>query len=74
MVGTNPLMATNTLRYLPNKSFFAAAYQIDGAAKQVRKSTEFQNVVRKHDIDLHVTEPHHHNQSKVEGIIQEIQK
>ena len=42
----------------------------DGAAEQVRKRTEFQNVVCKHDINLHVTEPHRHNQSKVEGVIQ----
>ena len=39
----------------------------DGAAKQVGKRTEFQSTVRKHAIDLHVTESHRHNQSKVEG-------
>ena len=44
----------------------------DGAAEQVGKQTEFQSTVRKHAIDLHVTEPHRHNQSKVEGVIQEI--
>ena len=42
----------------------------DGAAKQVGKQTEFQSMVQKHASDLHVTEPHHHNQSKVEGEIQ----
>ena len=46
----------------------------DGAAEQVGKRTEFPNVVHKHDIDFHVTKPHHHNQSKVEGVICEIQK
>ena len=46
----------------------------DGAAEQVGKRTEFQSTVWKHAIDLHVTEPHHHNQSKVEGVILEIQK
>ena len=46
----------------------------DGAAEQVGKRTEFQATVRKHAIDLHVTEPHHHNQSKVKGVIQEIRK
>ena len=46
----------------------------DGAAESVGKRTEFRNVVHKHDIDLHVTEFHCHNQSKVEGVIQEIRK
>ena len=46
----------------------------DGAAEQVGKRTEFQSTVQKHAIDLHVTEPHHLNQSKVEGVVQEIQK
>ena len=46
----------------------------DGAAEQVGKRTEFQSTVRKHAIDLHVTEPHHHNQSKVEGVVWEIRK
>ena len=46
----------------------------DGAAEQVGKQTEFQSTVRKHAIDLHVTEPHCHNQSKVEGVVQEIRK
>ena len=30
--------------------------------------------VRKHRIDLHITEPNHHNQSKVEGVIREVRK
>ena len=46
----------------------------DGAAEQVGKQTELQSTVRKHAIDLHITEPHRHNQSKVEGVIQEIRK
>ena len=46
----------------------------DGTAEQVGKRTEFRNAVHKHDIDLHVTEPHCHNQSKVEGVIRDIQK
>ena len=49
----------------------------DGAAEQVGKQTEFQSTVQKHATDLHVTEPHephHHNQSKVEGIVREIRK
>ena len=45
----------------------------DGA-EQVGKQTEFQSMVQKHAINLHVTEPHHHNQSKVEGIVWEIRK
>ena len=46
----------------------------DGAAEQVGKQTEFQATVQKHAIDFHVTEPHCHNQSKVEGVVQEIRK
>ena len=46
----------------------------DGAAEQVGKQTEFQSTVEKHAIDLHVTKPHRHNQSKVEGVVQEIRK
>ena len=46
----------------------------NGAVEQVGKRTEFQSTVRKHAIDLHVTEPHRHNQSKVEGVVREIQK
>ena len=46
----------------------------DGAAEQVGKRTEFQATVRKHAIDLHVTEPDRHNQSKVERVVREIRK
>ena len=46
----------------------------DGAAEKVGKRTEFQATVQKHATDLHVTERHHHNQSKVEGVVQEIRK
>ena len=44
----------------------------DGTAEQVGKQTEFQSTVCKHAINLHVTKPHRHNQSKVEGVIWEI--
>ena len=44
----------------------------DSAAEQVGKQTEFQSTVRKHAINLHVTEPHCHKQSKVEGVVREI--
>ena len=46
----------------------------DGAVEQVGKRTEFQSTVCKHAIDLHVTKPHCHNQSKVEGMVREIRK
>ena len=46
----------------------------DGTAKQVGKRTEFQSTEQKHAINLHVTKPHHHNQLKVEGVVQEIRK
>ena len=38
----------------------------DGSAEQTGKCTEFSNIVCKHEIDLHHTEPLQHNQSKVE--------
>ena len=46
----------------------------DGSGEQMGKRTEFAATVRKHDIDLHLTEPDHHNQSKVEGLIRELCK
>ena len=46
----------------------------DGAAEQVGKQTELQSTVRKHAIDLHITEHHCHNQSKVEGVVREMRK
>ena len=46
----------------------------DGAAEQVGKRTEIQSTVQKHAIDLHVTEPHCHNQSKEEGMVRDIRK
>ena len=48
--------------------------ECDGAAELVGQQTEFQATVRNHAIDLHVTEPHRHNQSKVEGVVWEIRK
>ena len=46
----------------------------DGSAEQTGKHTEFPNIVRKHGIALHCTELSRHNQSKVEGVIQELRK
>ena len=46
----------------------------DGSAEQTGKHTEFANLVRKHGIDLHHTEPSRHNLSKVEGVTWELRK
>ena len=46
----------------------------DGSKEQTGKRTTFRELVRKHAIDLQVTEPYRHNQSKVEGVIREIRK
>ena len=46
----------------------------DGSKEQTGKRTTFREQVRKHAIDLQVTEPYRHNQSKVEGVIREIRK
>ena len=53
---------------VPDKIIF------DGSKEQIRWGTTFMEQVRKHHIDLHTTEPHRHNQSKVEGVIQELRK
>ena len=47
---------------------------VDGSKEQTKKKTEFYKQCRKHDIDLHRTEPYRHNQSKVEGVIRETRK
>ena len=46
----------------------------DGSKEQTKRGTTFMEQVRKHHIDLHTTEPHRHNQSKVEGVIRELRK
>ena len=46
----------------------------DGSKEQTKRGTSFMEQVRKHHIDLHTTEPHRHNQSKVEGVIWELWK
>ena len=46
----------------------------DGSKEQTKRGMSFMEQVRKHDIDIHTTEPNRHNQSKVEGVIHELQK
>ena len=46
----------------------------DGASEQVGKITEFMAQVRKHHINLSLSEPGRHNQSKVEQVIRELRK
>ena len=46
----------------------------DGLGEQTGKRMEFAATVRKHGIDIHLTEPDQHNQSKVEGVIRELRK
>ena len=46
----------------------------DGASEQVRKRTKFMAQVQKHHIDLSLSEPGRHNQSKVEQVIRELHK
>ena len=46
----------------------------DGSGEQRGKRTEFTATARKHGIDIHLTEPGRHNQSKVEGVIHELRK
>ena len=46
----------------------------DGSGEQMGKRTEFTVTARKHGIDIHLTEPDRHNQSKVEGVICKLRK
>ena len=46
----------------------------DSLGEQTGKRMEFASTVRKHGIDLHLTESNRHNQSKVEGMIWELHK
>ena len=41
----------------------------DGSKEQCCKGTEFMSQIRKHNIDLHISEKGYHNQNPVEGII-----
>lgn len=47
---------------------------VDGSKEQMKKGTTFYKQTRKHDIDLHRTEPNRHDQSKAEGVIRETWK
>ena len=46
----------------------------DGSKEQTKRGTTFMEQVRKFHIDMHTAEPNRHNQSKVEGVIHELQK
>ena len=46
----------------------------DGSKDHTAKGTDFIKEVQKNGIDLHVTKPGRHNQSKVEGVIREMCK
>ena len=46
----------------------------NGSNEKTSKGTDFMKEVQKHGIDLHVTDPDRHNQSKFEGLIREIRK
>ena len=44
----------------------------DGSKEQNMKGTSFMHQVRTHNINYHVSEPGHHNQNPVEGVIREL--
>ena len=46
----------------------------DGSKKQRGKNTECVKEVRKHSIDHHISEPDHHDQNPVEGVMREVRK
>jgi hypothetical protein len=47
---------------------------VDGSKEQTSKGTEWMRQVRKHNIDLHITEANRKNQSPAEGIVRETRK
>lgn len=47
---------------------------MDGAKAQVERSTNFQSVIRKYDIDYHVGRPYRPNENPAEGGIREIRR
>ena len=46
----------------------------NGAKEQVKSGTDFQKVLREHEIIPHQIEPDRHNQNRVEGVIREVRK
>ena len=66
--------AGDSLRVFCNEFGAPEKLRHDGAKEMVGKRTEFQNVVKKHDIRTHVSEPGLHNQSPAEGVVREIKK
>ena len=46
----------------------------DGSKEQTSKGTTFMREIKKQGIDYHISEPDHHNQNPVEGVIREIRR
>ncbi|KAI2503235.1 Reverse transcriptase (RNA-dependent DNA polymerase) [Fragilaria crotonensis] len=46
----------------------------DGAAEQTGPKTEFMKIVRKYDIDHHLSEPYRPNQNRAESVIREVKR
>jgi phage gp16-like protein len=48
--------------------------RFDGSKEQTGKKTEFQQQIRKNNIQQHVSEQDMHNQSPAEGVVREMRK
>ena len=46
----------------------------DESKEQSGHNTEFMKLVRKYDMDYHISEPHQHNQNPVEGTVRELRR
>ena len=67
-------MASDALKEFITEFGVSDKIVMDGAAEQMGRKTTFMHKVRKHHIDFHLTELKQYNQSRVEGVIQDIRK
>ena len=66
--------AGNALRLFCQEFGVPEDLTFDGSKEQNGKNTEFMKQIRRHNINFHVSEPDHHNQNPVEGVIRELRR
>ena len=66
--------AGQVLRYFISDFWVIDRLVCDGSKYTTSKGTFFLKEVQKHGIDLHITKPDCHNQSRVKGVIREMCK
>jgi hypothetical protein len=65
--------AGKALREFINEFGAPELLTLDGSKEQTGPKTEFMQLVRKHDIEYHVSEPYQPRQNPVERVVQELQ-